>query len=217
MKKLRKFLALAMAAFMILGPIGVMAQDEMVEEAKEELPMPEEAKEKAVYLKYEGKIESVNMKVKDGKRVYSILVKTTRDGVQGGKIFILNHEVMVVNDKSKEIVSKPKFEVGMNVTGYYHKDKPKSMSIPPHITPDVLVINEVGASSTVKVTKFNKDLLSSDGSLILNIAEITKIMDRDGNKLKREDIVNKDLVAFYTTSTKGYPARALTETIILMK
>ncbi len=175
----------------------------------------EETEDKIVadYIKYEGKIVEVN---NNGKNL-SVLVKDKEDEPYNGMLFHINEDVILLNNKTKEFITKDTLKKGMKVSAYYHKNTMMAMSMPPQLGPDVIVIDESEEPIFTHISRFNKELISSDGMLKINPSENTIIVDKDGKKIEKENIVNRDLIIFYTISTKSIPAQTTPEKIIVME
>lgn len=211
--KVKKYLALSLAAFMTLASLGVMA-DSDVEDVQ--VPISEEVKEETTYFKYEGEVVEVNITENEEEKRYSILVKDDKEDPQNGLVLHLNDDVVMLNDKTMEFVSKDSFKKGMKVSAYYGENTPMMLSIPGQLIPDVIIINKNEEVGFVHVSNFNKDLVSMDNSLALNISEDTVMVDVDGNEVEKEDLENNDLIVFYSISTKSIPAQTTPEKVILM-
>jgi hypothetical protein len=67
----------------------------------------------------------------------------------------------------------------------------------------ILVMNQV---FNIKVDHFDKDLVSADGTLKLNISKETEVILENGTKFTG-DLSNRKLVVFYDISTKSIPAQ----------
>ena len=128
--------------------------------------------------------------------------------VEGAKFISLETEdkmpVNMIVSKDTYVVNNAEIKVGSTVTGYYNANAPMIMIYPPQYNPEVVVVE--GEDYQVKVDVFNKDLVSSDNMLQLNISEDTKIVTQDGQPFKGELGDNK-LVVIYTFSTKSIPAQ----------
>lgn len=211
MRKIRKYLILSLAACMTLSPLAVKADNDL--EKKEIIPIsvPIEVQQPK-YINFEGKITEIN----DGENTFSIRVMSDETDPYNGMVFHINDGVILLNDETKDFVSKDTLKKGDLISAYYGKDTMMMLSMPPQLSPDVIVVKESKEFSAIKVDKFDKDLLSSDGSLKINQSDNTIIVDKDGNKLKKEDILNKDLIIFYSIVLESYPAQTTPEKIIVI-
>ncbi|WP_353095095.1 stalk domain-containing protein [Tissierella praeacuta] len=216
MNKTKKYIVLSLATCISLSPFVASANDNLDGEKIIPISAPLEKIDEAKveeYIKFEGKIVGIN---KDGKNT-SILVKNDESDPYNGMLFHINDEVILLNDKDKDFIDKDSLKEGMKVSAYYSKNTIMTMSIPPQLTPDLIVIGESEEPVFTHVSKFDKELVSSDGMLKINPSENTVIVGKDGNKIEKEDIVDKDLIVFYTISTKSIPAQTTPEKIIVME
>ena len=102
------------------------------------------------------------------------------------------------------------------VTVFSHKNTPVAQSMPPQSTPKIILINQGEDTGTVNVSKFNEQLVNVENTLKLLVEEKTEIVNQAGEKVEKEDLVNRDLIVFYSVSTKSIPAQAPAQKIILM-
>ena len=211
--EVEKYLSLLLATIMILIPLGVMA-DSDIEDYK--VTISEEVKEEARYIKYEGEVVEVIVTENEEEKGYSILVKDNKEDPQNGLVAHLNDDVIILNDKTMEFVFKDSFKEKMKVSIYYGQNTPMMMSLPGQLTPDIIIINEKEERGFVHVGNFNENLVSMDNMLALNITEDTLIVDVDGNKVDKEDLEDKNLIVFYTISTRSIPAQTTPEKVILV-
>ncbi len=219
MKKVKKYIVLSLATCITLSPLVVRANNDP--DGKEIIPIsaPVDKVEKidevamADYIKYDGKITEVN----DNEKYLSILVKDNENEPYNGMLFHINEDVILLNDKTKDFVTKDTLKKGMNVSTYYHKDTVMAMSMPPQLGPDVIVVRESKEPTSIYVSGFNKELLSSDGTLRIAPSENTVIVDKNGNKIDKKDIENKELIVFYSMVMESYPAQTTPEKIIVME
>lgn len=90
-------------------------------------------------------------------------------------------------------------------------------SIPPIVNAKVLLIREAEQSLAVKVTEFDRDLVSKDKMLEISIDEDTSIVDLEGNNLKKEDIIGREVLVLYgPAETLSIPGQAGAKKIILL-
>jgi hypothetical protein len=111
--------------------------------------------------------------------------------------------------------SRDDIEVGMEVSVIYHKSTVMALSYPPLLGPDVVVLHD-GAEHSTYVEYFDDELLSADGSLVLNISDETEIVDFEGNALTKEDLYEKDLVIFYSIVMTSHPGQTTPHKVIVM-
>ncbi len=144
------------------------------------------------FIKFTGTVKEVT---KDNKEV-TLTVESDNDE-KLVSMFILNKDVIALNDASTKEVSIDSFQKGTKVDAYYDKNKPMILIYPPRITPDIIVAHGK-KGSLVKVSKFNEDFVSLDSELHLQITDQTKLMDEKGKKIKQKDLKGKELIVFYS-------------------
>lgn len=115
--------------------------------------------------------------------------------------------------KDTYVVSQDEIKVGDTVTGYYNGNAPMIMIYPPQYHAEVVVVNDT--KEIIKVDVFDKDLVSSDNFLKLNISDETKIMLQNGEGFDGE-LTNRKLVVSYTVSTKSIPAQTTPSQIVVL-
>jgi len=165
------------------------------------------------YIEYKGKIAEID---KSGN-TFRILVKDNLDEPFNGMLLYINENVILLDGETKDFITTDELEVGMPVTTYYHKETIMLMSMPPQLAPDVIVVNTSEDYSSIHISNFDENLLSSDGGLILTISNDTIIVDKEGNKVDKEEIKNRDLVVFYSIVRESYPAQTTPEKIVVIE
>lgn len=103
--------------------------------------------------------------------------------------------------------------VGDIVTGYYDANKPAILIYPPQFT--ALVMVKEMNNRSVKVSHFNRQLVSDDHQLQINIGPRTSIITTNGQAIS-DHIGNRDLVVVYGPSTKSIPAQTTPYQIIVL-
>ena len=103
--------------------------------------------------------------------------------------------------------------VGDVVIGFYDANAPVPLIYPPQY--EAIVMARASRYQNVKVDYFNSQLVSSDGTLKLNISPFTQIiLENDqaftGNPAKR------NLIVVYGATTKSIPAQTTPYKIIVM-
>lgn len=131
-------------------------------------------------------------------------------------IFFLGEEVLLLDEGTKAIISFDDLVEGDLVTAYYGSHTPMLLSMPPQMSPAIFVVNVPDKIGFIKVSYFDSDLISKEGSLKLNIGSDTELVDQTGNEVVETDLYNQDLVVFYTASTRSIPAQTVPEKIILL-
>lgn len=100
------------------------------------------------------------------------------------------------------LVDDLKPEVGQKLVIFYDTGKPMLMIYPPQYNAEVVA--ELRDDMNYKVDRFDENLLSADGNLILNVFEDTKIINPDGTKFEGE-LSDHVLLVSYTATTRSLP------------
>ncbi|KXH81936.1 hypothetical protein [Sporosarcina sp. HYO08] len=103
--------------------------------------------------------------------------------------------------------------IGDRVTGFYDADVPVPFIYPPQYR--TIVMAKYSPNRNVKVDFFNRNLLSSDGQLKLNLSPQTKILLTNGQAFRRYP-ANRTLVVVYDFTTKSIPAQTSPTSIIVL-
>jgi hypothetical protein len=146
-------------------------------------------------------------------------VKTVTDfeGVEGSKFVLVESsdgsEANIIISKDTYILNNAAIAVGSVITGYFDANAPMIMIYPAQYNAEVVVADN--KDQCIKVDIFDKDLLSSDQFLKLNISDATEIILQDGTAFKGE-LANRKLVVTYGASTKSIPAQTTPDKIIVL-
>lgn len=211
---MKKFMTISLAAVLAITPMivkGEKAQADNPNVVRISAPL-EEQEVQPEYIRFKGKISKIENI--DGK--YRILAENDlKEGLNSLYAYI-SDDVILLNDKTMDFVEKDDLKEGMEISVYYHKNTIMTMSLPPMLTPDVVLINEAGEKNSVIVSNFDKDFLNKEGSLYVRPGEKTIIIDKDGNKVDKKDLVDRDWIAFYNIVLQSYPGQTSPDKIILM-
>ncbi|SDZ10665.1 Copper amine oxidase N-terminal domain-containing protein [Proteiniborus ethanoligenes] len=165
--------------------------------------------EKMNYLSYEGVVKEIRT-----NGVY-LSVSLENEG-EITAVFNIFDDTPIVDQASKEALKGPELKNGQKIIGYYRKDMPMLMIYPPMISPDLVIVKDQEDKDFIKYSYFNEELVSEDNFLKLNVSDETIITDQYGEKLGVEDLYNKDLVVFYSATTKSIPAQTNPSKIIIL-
>ena len=103
--------------------------------------------------------------------------------------------------------------VGDRITGFYDANALVPLIYPPQFR--ALVIARDTPYQNVKVAFFNSQLVSSDGTLKLNISSNTQILLENGQAFTG-NIANRNLIVVYGATTRSIPAQTTPNKIIVM-
>lgn len=117
-----------------------------------------------------------------------------------------------------------KIEEGMEITGYYESGKPMILIYPPQYSIDIVA--PVYEDKFIKADKFDSQLISKDNTIKLNLSEDTEILWENNTQIywfakptvKNLETVlaNRQLIVFYTVSTRSIPAQTTPSKIIVL-
>lgn len=153
------------------------------------------------YLSFSGTITAI--------RENGAILVQDENNADNSIFFNLGEKVLLLDATTQEPLTID-FAVGQKVTAYYPEHTPVGLSLPPVTTPKIIVLHGE-EESFIKVASFDETLTSSDGQLKLNISTKTKATDGLGNPIT--SLTNRDLVVFYTNSTRSIPAQTIPERI----
>lgn len=137
-----------------------------------------------------------------------VVKKVTDRGVDGSKFVSVENEAgaeanIIVSDDTYQL-NDAEIIVGSEITGFYQANAPMILIYPPQYNAEVVVIDN--KDQNIKVDKFDKNLVSADHALKLNISDDTEIISSDGNPFTGE-LANRKLVVTYDVSTRSIPAQ----------
>lgn len=88
---------------------------------------------------------------------------------------------------------------------------------------NIVAVADADYVGSVKIDTFRNstedefgEFMSNDGSLALNIADTTEIVDREGNKLTKDDINGSIAAVYYSIAALSYPAQTAPEKIVIV-
>ncbi|MFS0574595.1 stalk domain-containing protein [Sporosarcina sp. 179-K 3D1 HS] len=205
---MKKMGTIAMAALLtgsLMGGYSAMAQEELVQAVQEQ------QEDTTNYIQYAGVITDIE---KDGSEI-----RATVENEEGMiTIFRVHDDSLVFNSGTTKPLTKAELAVGDAVEGYYDKNKPMILIYPATVTPEILIVKDEKIFGEVKIGKFDKDLLSLDGELKLNIGEKTELVNQKRNAIKEEDLHGKnlELVVFYDATTRSIPPQTTPNKIMTL-
>ncbi len=143
---------------------------------------------------------------------------TDFEGVKGSKYVLVENqdgqEANLIISNGTYVVNNEKIDTGSVITGFYDANAPMIMIYPPQY--NTVVVSVAGSKvPCIKIDKFDKDLVSSDNMLKLNISKETEIISQDGKAFEGE-LTNRNLVVLYGISTKSIPAQTSPDKIVVL-
>lgn len=129
---------------------------------------------------------------------------------------VQNSEENIVNfviSPSTYFVDHTMVSTGDMVTGYYDADAPVPLIYPPQFR--AIVVARDMQCADVKVDYFDSQLISSDGTLKINLSPYTKIVLQNGQAFSGNP-ANRNLIVTYGITTRSIPAQTTPYKIIVM-
>lgn len=163
---------------------------------KQEVQKEEKLTSKVYYKSFTGTVKEIT--VSETEADVSYVLVENKEGAEAN--FIVSKNTYRINDEE--------IRIGSVITGYYDANKMMIMIYPPQYEAEILEVAQ--RKFSVMVDYFDHKLVSSDGSLRLNIGKDTKVVYKDGTVFKGNPI-KRNLVVLYDTLSKSIPA--LTEPI----
>jgi len=102
---------------------------------------------------------------------------------------------------------------GDAVTGFYDAAAPVPLIYPPQYA--ALVMARAVPGRRVAVDWFGPELISSEGSLVLNIGPATRVVLQNGQAFTGE-LGNRDLAVVYGPTTRSIPARTTPYQVVVL-
>ena len=213
--KMKKLTTLTITA-LVTGPFLFQAPVSAQSDAPIALPIMAieentQQQDASNFMKVSGVISKIN---KDNAQVPKLIVEDK--GKKSETHFPITDEVLIFNSGTTEQLKKDALKEGLKIDAYYDKNKPMIMIYPPQITPEILIVNDEKNYGNVKVALFDDQLVSLDNDLKLNIGEETVILNDKGETISVKDLSGKELIVFYTATTKSIPAQTTPTKIIAL-
>lgn len=134
--------------------------------------------------------------------------------------FNINENTLVYEDASGDKKAVSDIKVGDKITVFTGVYEPAFMILPPQYTANVVIINNAaeGAKFADVDTYLanDKEFVNAANTLAVSVDENTKVVDTKDKEVKDYSLANKDLVVFYTASTKSIPAKTTAEKIVVI-
>lgn len=134
-----------------------------------------------------------------------VLMIAVRNENRGVTNFIIDNDTYFIDNVS---VVK-----GDRVIAFYDSSLPVPLIYPPQYR--AVVVAKQQRNRSVKVDSFNKDMVSSDGSLKLNITPSTKVIMRN-NQYYLCNITGKNVAVVYSATTRSFPGITTPSEIIVL-
>ena len=200
---MKKFAPAAMTALLFGSVvIPVASANESPTEAEQQVPQIQIDPVHIFNTTY-GTIEKVHSSEK-------ITYFTVKDGDQTN-ILEISKDTLVFDNTGKKVELKE----GDKIVAYTFANKPQKLIYPPQFNPDVVIV-ETKEAGFVEVDYFFENLTNTYDMLKLSIGENTQLLNAKGEKVAAKDLAEKNLVVFYTASTKSIPAQTTPSKVIVL-
>ncbi|MFC5602298.1 stalk domain-containing protein [Sporosarcina koreensis] len=203
---MKKFGALALTALLAgsaWAPFVVQANGDVIQVGNEEV------NDATDFVRATGVITNIEKRDND-------LMVTVEDEQELITIFRIQDKTLLFNSGTADKMKPADLKKDMKVEAYYDKNKPMILIYPAQITPELFIVNDEEKAGSVKVGKFDKDFLSLDKELKLNIGEETTFVNQEGKKIEKADLKGKELVVFYSITTRSLPPQTPPTKIIAL-
>lgn len=196
MKKISTIALAALLAGSTFGGFSALAQENTTPVIKDE--EQEEAQNTTNYVKATGVVQEIE-KETNGIRL------TIENEEKMIIILRINDDSLLFNSATTNQLKLADLKEGATVEAYYDKNKPMLLIYPTTVTPEIVIVKDDKDIGEVKVSQFDKEFLSLDGELKLNIGEETPLFNQQGKAIEMKDLQGKELVVFYSITTRSLP------------
>ena len=80
------------------------------------------------------------------------------------QFYAFNDDSLLYNSGTTKSLKLVDLKKGATVEAYYDKNKPMILIYPATVTPEIVIVNDEEVYGEVKVSQFDKEFLSLDGS-----------------------------------------------------
>ena len=229
----KKILSLGLVTIVLASTVACSDQTKTVDEEDNNMNVTQEDKktenkeqdtkvqtdEQEIDSKYQAHIGNISeISQEDGTFYVTVDNENKEEGYETIK-FNVSDETQVLDDKTLDFIDAKDLKEGSTVEAFYEKNSPMTRSIPPMTNAKAIVVREQSKSDQlgIKIDTFDKDFISSDNFLQLNITQDTEIVDKEGRELIKEDLVDKESIVFYGPAmTMSIPGQSNAVKIIVL-
>lgn len=195
-RDIKKMTALVVAGVLMVMPVGVNAEKGTNVENSNKIVV-EQTENK--YISFTGQVTEAADNI--------ITVKENDNAI----MFHLG--TMIIGTKDGQIMEAKDIKAGDKITAVYTTNTPMALSYPGQMTPSIILVHN--SDNSIKVDKFNEDMVSSDGSLKLITDDNTKLEAyKTKQVITQKDLKNKDLLVIYGATTRSIPAQTLVDGVV---
>ena len=212
------FFVLIVCAFAILIPIIFITNDSdevntggpLVETDGEKQAVEDEEMEEGLPVQAEGNYRQLTgtvTAVSDAGTYKKFRIQTAEEEYD----ILFTPETVIINNEGSPI----ELAEGQTFTAFVNLNKPMMMIYPPSYSPEVIVV-ETSDKGLFKQGQFNEAYVSEALQFKLILDAQTEIVNVQGENVAAKDIVDKDVIVFYTRSTRSIPEQAPINKIIVL-
>lgn len=214
-----------LSSFLSVAVISVSAASFGTVSAEELQPAAEIVQPEIVPIRAELDEERSEQKEEKEERevkfqaITGVIQKISDHGTKGDMKFITievseDNIVNIVLSNRTYLVDETALEEGMEIVAFYDAMKPVILIYPPQYNAEAIAVVEEGR--TVKLDRFDEELISSDGMLKLKVSEEeTEVISEDGLPFTGE-LTDRKLVVTYGVSTRSIPAQTTPSQIVVL-
>ncbi|MFJ7936194.1 stalk domain-containing protein [Sporosarcina sp. NPDC096371] len=207
MKKISTIAMAALLAGSTVGGYSALAQENVAPIAADKELV--QVQNTTNFMKATGIIQEIEQQ-KDGIRV------TIENEEKIVTILNINKDSLLFNSGTTNGLKQEDLKKGAEVEAYFDKNKPMILIYPTTVTPEIVIVKDEKAYGEVKISQFDKDFLSLDGELKLNIGEETPLFNQQGQAIEMKDLQGKELMVFYSITTRSLPPQTPPTKIIAL-
>ena len=166
-------------------------------------PLPAEEWPEFNYISFTGIVQEINLVEWQEDSWHLVLVAD-----EAGQLvnFVVDDETIFITDA--ELI------LGAKVTGFYDASLPMIMIYPMQPKAAVMAV-EMPETHSIKIDRFDSEMLSYDGGLKINLADETQIVSADGTAYEGS-LLDRKLVVIYTFTTRSIPPQTTPHKVIVM-
>lgn len=203
--KNRKALSLLLALGLAIAPASSVLAAELNNNSSEVIESVEGAISR--YDRYTGIVTDI-AKEKDGTVV---AIVSPKDKVVGMIAIRLDKNALVYELTDAKKINPELLQKGDELDVFIEEGTPMTKSMPGEVIPKVVVRNIYPADKAIDkfslVDRFDGNLTDRGYTLQLLVDKDTKLENVKGEKVKEADLYDRDLLVFYSDTTKSIPAQ----------
>lgn len=228
----KKILSLGLVTIVLASTVACSDQTKTVDEEDNNMNVTQEDKktenkeqdtkvqtdEQEIDSKYQAHRGNISEISQEDGTFYVTVDNENKEEGYGTIKFNVSDETQVLDDKTRDFMDTKELKEGSTVEAFYEQDSPMTRSIPPMTNAKAIIMRENTENQLgIKIDTFDSDFISSDNSLQLNITKDTKIVDKEGKELTKEDVVDKESIVFYGPAmTMSIPGQSNAVKIIVL-